>query len=572
MRFSNLSIKWKMMMLVLGGPVVIAVLFAWLRISDMRSQAEQSVVEKSRAIVLMAEATRNQMSKKLQIGIIKPFDQIDPALVVEAVPVVTAMQTAAVNAKKSGYTFRVPKVSPRNPKNEPTPFELQILKEIKKNNLEEKIVINDNEIKYFKPIKLTEECLFCHGDPQGKIDPTGGTLEGWKTGEVHGAFEIISSLDAVNKKVRSSILSLTGWTALVLTVCSLISMLLMRMNVLKPLEKSSKEIKKIAAKDLTGVIDSDGEDEFGQMSSDLQNMKDQLRNVINKISDTADVLDVKSGDMRDSSVSLQQGSVEMNTRSVSVAKAAEEMSSNMGSVAAATEEASTNISLVADATKGMTETINNIVENTDNAQKITSSAVREAASASQKVDELGVAAGKIGKVTETITDISEQTNLLALNATIEAARAGEAGKGFAVVANEIKDLAKQTASATNEIKLQIEGIQTSTTETIDQIGHISSVITEVDETVAVIVNAVVEQSQTTSEIAENISQATLGIQEVTQNVGQSSMVAESVADDINTVSRNSSEVARESSEMNESAVRLRELAKELRSIINEFTL
>jgi methyl-accepting chemotaxis protein len=48
--------------------------------------------------------------------------------------------------------------------------------------------------------------------------------------------------------------------------------------------------------------------------------------------------------------------------------------------------------------------------------------------------ELTQAAKDIGKVTDTINDISEQINLLALNATIEAARAGEAGKGFAVVA------------------------------------------------------------------------------------------------------------------------------------------
>ena len=66
--------------------------------------------------------------------------------------------------------------------------------------------------------------------------------------------------------------------------------------------------------------------------------------------------------------------------------------------------------------------------------------------------ELGTAAQEIGKVVETITEISEQVNLLALNATIEAARAGEAGKGFAVVANEIKDLARQTATDTGEIK------------------------------------------------------------------------------------------------------------------------
>lgn len=572
MGFKNLSVKWKMMILALSGPVVIAIIFAWLRIADMRSNAEATVVDKSRAIVLMAEATRNQMSKKLELGIVKPFEELTPDNIIEAVPVVTAIQTAEVNAEKSGYTFRVPKVSPRNPKNEPTPFELEILKEIKSDNLTEKVVITDDEIRYFKPIKLTEECLFCHGDPKGKVDPTGGVLEGWKVGEIHGAFEIISSLDAVNAKKRKSIIALTGLTVFVLAICSVISMLLMKINIMNPLETSSRRIKQIADKDLTGAFKDIGKDEFGRISNDLLNMKNELRAVITKIRGTADILDTKSGEMRDSSNSLQAGSVEMNNRSVSVARAAEEMSSNMISVAAATEEASTNISLVSDATTGMAETINNIVKNTDNAQKITSSAVKEAASASQKVDELGAAAGKIGKVTEAITEISEQTNLLALNATIEAARAGEAGKGFAVVANEIKDLAKQTASATDEIKMQIEGIQTSTTETIDQIGHISSVITEVDETVAIIVDAVAEQSRTTTEIAENISQATLGIQEVTQNVGESSVVADTVSTDINTVSGNAAQVADESNDMNDNAIKLRELAKELRGVIDEFKI
>jgi len=57
--------------------------------------------------------------------------------------------------------------------------------------------------------------------------------------------------------------------------------------------------------------------------------------------------------------------------------------------------------------------------------------------------DLTQAAKDIGKVTDTINDISDQINLLALNATIEAARAGDAGKGFAVVATEIKDLASE---------------------------------------------------------------------------------------------------------------------------------
>ena len=79
------------------------------------------------------------------------------------------------------------------------------------------------------------------------------------------------------------------------------------------------------------------------------------------------------------------------------------------------------------------------------------------------MNQLGQAAREIGKVTETITEISSQTNLLALNATIEGGEGRFGGKGFAVVANEIKELAQQTAKATEDIKARIEGVQSSTT-------------------------------------------------------------------------------------------------------------
>ena len=81
-----------------------------------------------------------------------------------------------------------------------------------------------------------------------------------------------------------------------------------------------------------------------------------------------------------------------------------------------------------------------------------------ATNASVTINELGESSQEIGKVIRTITSIAQQTNLLALNATIEAARAGEAGKGFAVVANEVKELAKQTATATEDISEKIESI------------------------------------------------------------------------------------------------------------------
>jgi len=157
------------------------------------------------------------------------------------------------------------------------------------------------------------------------------------------------------------------------------------------------------------------------------------------------------------------------------------------------------------------------------------------------MDERGKAAREIGKVTETITDISGQTNLPALNATIEAARAGEAGKGFAVVANEIKELARQTAEATRDIKGKIDGIRKITGLTATEIEKIIQVINNVNEFVAGISTAVEEQSITTRDIAEKISQTSQGIQPVNKSASAISLASSQIAGDISRVKTSISE-------------------------------
>ena len=322
--------------------------------------------------------------------------------------------------------------------------------------------------------------------------------------------------------------------------------------------------------DLTARLELSSKDEVGDLAYWFNTFMEKLQRIIKNIAGKADTLNLSSSNLSDLAERMSDGTEQLSTKANVVASSGDEMSSNMESVAAAMEEASTNISMVATAVEEMTSTINEIAQNSEKARTITGEAVSRAQNVSHKVDTLGNAAMEVGKVTDSINEISEQTNLLALNATIEAARAGEAGKGFAVVADEIKELARQTAAATQEIKEKIEGIQGSTSETISEIGQILTVINDVNEIVSAIATAVEEQSVTTREIAGNVTQASSGIQEVNENVSQSSAVSREIAEDIAEVNQTTGEISDSSSQLKLNAKELSKLANELKAMVSTF--
>lgn len=319
-------------------------------------------------------------------------------------------------------------------------------------------------------------------------------------------------------------------------------------------------------------------------AEDFLERKDEMGDIGRAISVVIGSLKTSMGQVRDgigtiasASTELSAVSSQMNTsaseasaRSNGVASAAEEMSANTFSVAAGIEQAVTNLRSVATATEEMTATIGEIAGNSEKARRITGEAVSQADRISSAVRSLGQSAQDIGKVTETITSISNQTNLLALNATIEAARAGAAGKGFAVVATEIKELAKQTATATEDIKAKISGVQNSTANTVDDIEKVMKIIHDISDIVTTIATAIEEQSVVTKDIASNISQATRGVDEANERVSQTSTVTQMVARDISAVNMAGNDIAEGSRQVQSSALELSNLSEQLRNMLQGF--
>jgi methyl-accepting chemotaxis protein len=343
-------------------------------------------------------------------------------------------------------------------------------------------------------------------------------------------------------------------------------------SITRPINAAVAGLKNIAEGegDLTMRLDVRSKDEVGEMAKWFNLFIEKLQVIIKQISDNSLQVSESSTKLSNISIALLTGAEDTSQRSTNVATASEEMSTNINNVAAAMEQSATNLSMVAAASEEMSATIREIAENAEKARGVASEAVGQSQSAHEKMNELGIAAKKIGKVAETITEISEQTNLLALNATIEAARAGEAGKGFAVVANEIKELAKQTAIATLDIKAVITEVLSTTKSAETEIGQISGVMRGVNDIVSTIATAVEEQAVTTQEVANNIAQASQGIQEVNENVSQSSVVSASITQDIAEVSEASRKISASSNEVKFNAQDLFNRAEELNAIVTKF--
>lgn len=145
--------------------------------------------------------------------------------------------------------------------------------------------------------------------------------------------------------------------------------------------------------------------------------------------------------------------------------------------------------------------------------------LRNTSIAISKINEMGE---QINSIVKTIAAIADQTNLLALNATIEAARSGEHGKGFAVVANEVRDLAKKTATSTDEV-----------TDTISNLSKAVENCVKVVASCEEEMNNSVQQSSKANSAIEEIMGIIATITDMSEQIVQSCQEQTSIAADVN---------------------------------------
>ncbi|MBL8020271.1 MAG: methyl-accepting chemotaxis protein [Leptospirales bacterium] len=331
--------------------------------------------------------------------------------------------------------------------------------------------------------------------------------------------------------------------ALIVAIVVLIRVVSKRVST--PLQRAARMAQEIAEGNLTGDAEQTKfeNDEVGDLQKSLQQMMVTLRGIVAQIrKDSGETVRV-SERMAEASQTLSTGTEEMSQQTQSIAAASTELNQNLEVVSSSIEEMSISVSEIARRSVEAASVAGEANEKTSRARNI--------------VQQLGEDAREIGKVIDSIVDISDQTNLLALNAAIEAADAGESGRRFAVVASEVKELARQTGESSEEIRGRIESIQRSSEETVLAIQSITDVIQKVNEVNAAIATFVEEQSITAREISSNATQAASGSTEVARNVTNVSTVIKQGASEATTISRLAAQLNTMSQQLNDAIGKFR---------------
>lgn len=287
-------------------------------------------------------------------------------------------------------------------------------------------------------------------------------------------------------------------------------------------------VERIREGNLGHAIHDSTRDEFSPLVAALENMQSRLNQIVTKVRQGADFVDLASNAIADDNENLSQR----------------------------TQGQAATLNVTTEAAMQLAGKIEHNFNNARNAVELSNEAVDVAkrggevvANVVSTMDQINTSSKRIEEIIGVIDGIAFQTNILALNAAVEAARAGVQGRGFAVVADEVRSLAQRSSQAAHEIKQLIS----SSVERV-------SVGAELVSQAGLTMHEIVEAIQKVKDIVNNINIATEEQNRSLVEVNGSMRAME------HTTGQNAALVHK----MNQSASELRNMANELVSTVAYF--
>lgn len=289
---------------------------------------------------------------------------------------------------------------------------------------------------------------------------------------------------------------------------------------------------------------ADSSDEFGEMATEFNRMKEHVHALIIKIKNSSEQVSASSESLAASSHQAAENATHVAQTVGDVSNGMEKQLASVDVTKKNIDEAFTDIEAMARKTDDVSESARQMADAAESGSSLMHEAIEKmsgiessVSASADVVRKLGANSQQIGQIVETISQISEQTNLLALNAAIEAARAGEAGRGFSVVAEEVRKLAEQSSAAAENISVLIGDVQKDTEAAVVSMeggtGEVSNGLASI--------RAVAEQFDEINRRVTSVNGQISGIKQSAQTIDKGMQNIVMAIDSIDAVSREASE-------------------------------
>ncbi|WP_338654519.1 methyl-accepting chemotaxis protein [Lysinibacillus sp. Y5S-8] len=388
------------------------------------------------------------------------------------------------------------------------------------------------------------------------------------------------SVDQVDKNTRNTMI-----ISMVLSILYVvIGFIGVRKYITAPIEKIKTAVQRAEAGELNFSVDYDSKDEFGILSSSLNRMIAQLRDLIGQVKQSSEHMVAFSTELTASTEQTNSASEHIATVTLDIASGSEHQVRTIIETEDIVTQMVQDVQTIENNSTSVSEAAIHAEQISVDGNEIIKNAVQQMDKIQTSIDNLnnvifglGDRSSEIGQIVEVITSIAEQTNLLALNAAIEAARAGENGKGFAVVSEEVRKLAEESSLSAQRISVLIDGIQTETNRAVESMQFTTNEVVigmnsvnTAGEAFKKIQHATKQVSVQVQGISTSVEHMAIEMNNMTDSMKQINGIAQSSAEGTQNISAATEEQLASMEEITASTFTLSKMAEELQNKTNMF--
>ncbi|OWR30126.1 hypothetical protein CDO73_13760 [Saccharibacillus sp. O23] len=426
--------------------------------------------------------------------------------------------------------------------------------------------------------RTSGEIEFASGNDEKIAVYATNELTGWK---------IVGLIDRSEIEAANHGILITTLIVIVLSVLlgTLLTWWVVR-SINNPLKQLVASTQKMAGGELGEEVPIASNDELGRLAASVNEMRQNLRGLIEQIgfhaeqvaatseelSASAEQTRATSDHIASSIQEIADGSERQVHSSQDFARSAREISGGM-------EGAASSIQFVSELTgitNGKAQEGSGVVRQTVEQMQLIQASTTDAA---EVVNTLGRKTSEIGTIVGLITQIASQTNLLALNAAIEAARAGEHGRGFAIVADEVRKLAEQSAGAAGSITSLIGEIQAESERAVRSMNEGTRVVEEGIQMVSLtgsafedILGSIGRVADEASAVAAIVEQVNISSTRMVEGVEDMADIAAQASGSTQNVAASTQQQSASMAEVSHSSEALSRMAQELQEAIGKFSV